>query len=164
MLTGVHVEEVDFVSVSRLRESGVSAQRAGGRATSPSRWLRRRPPPGGPPATTTPAMFGWLFIIRNHSQFAFGLRPSGGRILKARALHSSPPFRNHINTLCCGAAFYNFFPPSTTLCMFLLRFLHPLFIYSTLLCLHLPVITFVVFSLALPPIPPSQALPYPGSL
>ena len=49
--------------VSRLRESGVSVQRAGGRA-SPSRWLRRRPPPGGPPATTTPAIFGWLFAIR----------------------------------------------------------------------------------------------------
>ena len=38
--------------------------------------------------------------------------------------------------------------------------------YSTLLCLHLPVEPWffhIVFYLALPPNPPSQALPYPGS-
>ena len=69
------------------------------------------------------------------------------------------PFSAHIHALCCGAVVYNFFPPSTTLCMFLLRFLHPLFIYSTLLRLHLPVITFVVFSLLC--LPTHLRKPYP---
>ena len=112
--------------------------------------------------------FGFLTLIRFRSALDLG-SPS----------HSDPGFSSFLSLLphtlhpCCESPrIFDFFPPSQP-------YLHSIFspflsiaciihfFSSTLLCLHLPVepwLFHIVFYLALPPNPPSQALPYPGSL
>ena len=152
------------LALARERGIGATSRRAGHFSFQRFRYLgvvSQKPPPPRLPPPLWP-----LYLLKAlNFQFAFGLRPTGGRILKAWALLFLPPFFGLTLALCCEApSFLRFFPTLHNPLYVSTRFFHPLFIYSTLLCLHLQVITLVVFSLALPPSPPSQALPYPGSL